>query len=190
MKPTNPIDVLVNEHELILQVLSATEARLNTLGEGDFPTEFFLHVVDFLSNFADGCHHFKEEDTLFPVMERRGVSAQGGPIGIMLHEHTVGRSHIAGIRENIPAASEGSQRAVEQLRTHAAAYIDLLRPHIDKENNILFQMARQVLSADDLEALDAQFWQEENPKINRQVRDRYADLAAKICGQPAAVSLG
>jgi len=189
MHAKDPIDVLVSEHELILQVLSAMEDRLATLGEGEFPAEFFRDVVDFLANFADGCHHFKEEDTLFPVMERRGVPAKDGPIGVMLHEHVVGRSHIAAIRENIPAASEGSAAAVEQIRSHAAAYIDLLRQHIHKENNILFRMARHVLSSGDLEALDEVFWREDNPKINRELRDRYTDLAARICGEPAAVAL-
>ncbi len=45
----------------------------------ELPTEFFPKVVDFIRNFADRCHHGKEEDNLFPAMEKRGIPRQAGP---------------------------------------------------------------------------------------------------------------
>ncbi|MBI5087283.1 MAG: hemerythrin domain-containing protein, partial [Acidobacteria bacterium] len=77
MTTPSPVDVLMDEHQIILRVLTAMEARLASLGQGPFPTEFFQGALDFFRNFADGCHHYKEEDALFPAMTRRGIATQG-----------------------------------------------------------------------------------------------------------------
>jgi hemerythrin-like domain-containing protein len=34
----------------------------------------------FLKEFADRCHHGKEEDFLFPALEKAGIKKEGGPI--------------------------------------------------------------------------------------------------------------
>ena len=189
MPQTDPIDVLMNEHQLILQVLRAMEERLPTLGAGEFPSEFFEQAVDFLAHFADQCHHYKEEDTLFVLLRKRGMPVDGGPIGVMLHEHDTGRAHVAAIRESIPAAAAGSAEALENIRRHAALFIELLRQHIHKEDNILFRMARTLLTPADLAELQEAFAREDNPKINHATRDRYQALAAQLAGTPACVAL-
>ncbi|MDA8189522.1 MAG: hemerythrin domain-containing protein, partial [Dehalococcoidales bacterium] len=86
---------LKQEHRVIekmLKVLFAATQRLQA-GE-DVDPEILRKAVDFIRNFADRCHHGKEEDNLFPAMESRGVPKFGGPIGIMLVEHDEGRRHV------------------------------------------------------------------------------------------------
>jgi hemerythrin-like domain-containing protein len=36
-------------------------------------------MMEFLSVFADTCHHGKEEDFLFPGLEAAGIPNEGGP---------------------------------------------------------------------------------------------------------------
>jgi hemerythrin-like domain-containing protein len=59
--------------------------------------DLFRQGVDFVRNFADRCHHAKEEENLFPRMEARGVPRDGGPIGVMLFEHEEGRAYVRAI---------------------------------------------------------------------------------------------
>ena len=59
----DPIQQLMEEHRVIEQVLAALEAAARR--ELQFP--FYEQAVDFIVNFADGCHHAKEEDRLFPM---------------------------------------------------------------------------------------------------------------------------
>ena len=59
----------------------------------------------------------------------------------MLREHDEGRSHVRGMDENIAAAAKGDATALKQFIDHAESYIALLREHIHKEDNILFQLA-------------------------------------------------
>ena len=117
------------------------------------------------------------------------ATVDGGPIGVMLHEHDTGRAHVAAIRESIPAAAAGSAEALENIRRHAALFIELLRQHIHKEDNILFRMARTLLTPADLAELQEAFAREDNPKINHATRDRYQALAAQLAGTPACVAL-
>lgn len=145
MPAEHPVTELMNEHRLIEKVLFALEARLNEESESGIPAGFVEQALDFFSEFADGCHHYKEEESLFPALARRGMPVQGGPIGMMLYEHDIGRKCLGGIRQQLGAARAGDSAACASIRAYAGQYIELLRSHIWKEDNILFQKARHAL---------------------------------------------
>jgi len=183
MTASHPVDQLMDEHRLIERVLNALELRLARPDSGSFPAAFVERALDFFRNFADGCHHYKEEQALFPMLKARGVPEQGGPIGCMLREHEAGRACLAGIRENLDAAGAGSAEAAAAIREHARRYVELLRQHIGKEDMILFQMAHRVLTPADTAALQADFANQENPRITRALREHYEVLAAELAGE-------
>ncbi len=141
---------LVAEHDLIERGLGLLETAVARIDGGEpLPGEFPRWVVRFLQEFADQCHHAKEEDVFFPLLKERGIPEQGGPIGVMLHEHVLGRDCVSQMRE----AGESEPFQAERFAEGARQYIPLLRQHIFKENNILFRMAERVMSeADDAEA--------------------------------------
>lgn len=180
MANNDPIAELMDDHRLIEKVLAALDARLAAGPAAAFPGDFVEEALDFLVHFADGCHHYKEEESLFPALAERGVPVEGGPIGMMLYEHSIGRKCLAGIREHLPAASSGDQDAQARLRNFATEYTGLLRNHIWKEDNILFKMAGQALDDAGLEKLAAEFNNEENPRVNSQVRARYRAFANSL----------
>lgn len=176
----SPVGQLMDEHRLIEGVLGAMEVQVSRMKSGPFPAEFFSSALDFFATFADGCHHYKEEQALFPALQNRGVPRNGGPIGCMLKEHDQGRACLAGIRKNLEAAGTGSAEAAGAIARHATEYIELLRQHIFKEDNVLFPMAQQLLDADSAAALEEEFSREDNPKTARALRERYAALAAEL----------
>jgi hemerythrin-like domain-containing protein len=174
MTAVHPVQILMDEHQTILRVLDAIEARVNRLGQEPFPAGFFTEALDFCRNFADGCHHFKEEDTLFPAMIEKGFSRESGPIAVMLADHDFGRACLKAVRENLEPPN------MDIIRQNALAYVQMLRQHIYKEDNILFRMAVNVLDEQDVARLDAIFADESNPKINAAVREKYAAVAARL----------
>jgi hemerythrin-like domain-containing protein len=151
MTADHPVTDLMNDHRLIEKVMTALERRLAE--PGAFPAEFVEQALNFFVEYADHFHHFKEEETLFPAMAKRGVPVEGGPIGMMLHEHIVGRQLLAGIRGSLTSARSGDEQACASIRAHADQYIGLLRNHIWKEDNVLFMMARNVLDGQTAEGL-------------------------------------
>jgi len=184
MNPRHPTQVLMDEHRVIERVLTALENKIEELDQGPFPREFFDKALDFFANFADRCHHGKEEERLFPLLKERGIPDQGGPIGVMVHEHTVGRKHLAAIRSHLDAAERRERRDVWMIRSESLAYIRLLREHIQKEDNILFVMARRVLTPDDVERLQREFACVEQHHIGSGVHERYVALAEELSGAP------
>jgi len=179
MEQRDPITMLLDDHRLIEKVLQALDERLAD-PSGEFPADFVEQAIDFIVHFADGCHHYCEEEALFPALAKLGVAVEGGPIGVMLHEHSVGRACVAGMRENLPAARSGDPGARIRVREYAAEFTNVLRNHIWKEDNILFQMARNVLSDEGSRTLAAQFTDEHNPRVKSELRARYAAFANSL----------
>jgi hemerythrin-like domain-containing protein len=152
------IEVLMNEHRLIEQVLGSLE----TFGlevEGGLAPERPL-LADYgavFRGFADACHHGKEEDVLFQRMIERGFSRESGPVAVMLHEHTVGRACVSALRK--AGDGSGPLTAVETqlVLENASAFVPLLRAHIQKEDRILYPMAVRLLPENELDAMRAEF---------------------------------
>src|SRR5512136_1160927 len=93
-------DTLKSEHRGVERMLAIVEAAANRLQAGQaVPADLFLNAVDFFRGFTDGCHHAKEETKLFPAMEQRGIPHAGGPIGVMLAEHEMGRTYVRAMAE-------------------------------------------------------------------------------------------
>ena len=142
---------------------------------------------DLIRDFADGVHHQKEEQLLFPRLLERGFSKESGPVAVMLHEHTVGRNYVAGIREGIEMYRKNQRNALVNIRSNMDGYIFLLRSHINKENNILFRMADQSLTARDQAELLDRFGVIESGTVNGDLHrasiDRIALLGKKYLNE-------
>ena len=175
--------MLVDEHAVITSVLDAV-AAVATRAErsGDFPQEFFEKAFDFFPAFADKYHHAKEEEHLFPALERRGMPRHGGPIGCMLSEHEEGRRHVQAVREALRRTAEGDATARVAVRDEARAYVDLLRQHIMKENQVLFVMSDNVLTDEDQQELWGRFQSAERSALPPGERERYIALAKELRG--------
>src|SRR5512139_3025692 len=127
------IDVLRHEHDAILIALRILDRIAEHAGKGTLPHPDAAGFIGFLKEFADKCHHGKEEGLLFPALVNAGMSEKQGPVAVMLSEHVEGRQHI----QKMEAALAGSLDG-QKFSDAASAYIHLLRAHIDKENNVLF----------------------------------------------------
>jgi len=161
----HPTEILSLEHRAIEARLDALEEQIHATAAGQaFPRRFFDEALDFFRNFADGYHHAKEENLLFPRLKERGMPANGGPIAVMLAEHDEGRACLKAIRENLDAAEQGDRDARRAVLDYAAAYIEMLRAHIQKEDNILFRMAAMMLQPDDVAELQKEFAAVEVPQ--------------------------
>lgn len=138
--------ILMQEHRVIERVLNMLDEAAVRLEAGEPVSEEFLNwSLAFLREFADGCHHHKEEDVLFPLLEARGVPREGGPIGCMLNEHVAGRDCVARMTSALARGPEGQH----DFAAAAREYIALLRQHIFKEDNVLFAMAGHCLAPED-----------------------------------------
>jgi hemerythrin-like domain-containing protein len=167
------IEDLKHEHEAILAGLAILDAMVARFGGPNPPTaRDAREFLGFLKEFADKCHHGKEEGILFPALVKAGIPEQGGPVGAMLAEHVEGRRLIA--------AMDGAISDTVDARRFAEAatgYGRLLRTHIGKENDVLFPMGEKVLTMAQLDVIFDGFEQHEERVIGH---GRHEELHAML----------
>lgn len=170
--------VLRNEHEFILKVLDATDEVARRLKAGTPVTPETLDgLLEFFRLFADRCHHGKEEDLLFPLLENKGVPRDGGPVGVMLAEHDEGRALIRNMGDTARQYPTAPAEAGPRWAADAAAYSMLLRQHIGKENDILFVIAERLLTPDEQAKLGEDF---ERIELEKMGAGTHARLHAQM----------
>ncbi len=142
------VEQLKKEHQAIKLALIFLDAiRSKTESEGIVDIEKLEKLNEFFSLFADRCHHGKEENMLFPELEKVGIPRKQGPIEVMLTEHEIGRNYLRILQESIESYKTNPNSSIaEKIVQSIKGYIDLLEQHIYKENNVLFMMAEVHLS--------------------------------------------
>jgi len=146
--PENPISILMEEHQILLQLLE----RLNTIVNSVQQAEDISHVGEGIAqlkyiaeDFLDAeKHYLREENVLFPILEKHGIAE---PPAIMWMEHNKLRGkkkEFYNLIENYSAMS--FQDFKKQLDETAKSLSGFLSSHIFKENNILFPAAQRVVT--------------------------------------------
>ena len=177
-------EILMSEHRVIERVLLCLDKMAESAfakGAVDVPSA--RDAIDFLRTFADGCHHLKEESRLFPAMEKCGLPAEAGPTAVMRHEHEIGRAHIRKMAEAVDAAEKGDARAADKFAFEARGFVDLLREHIAKEEQVLFPMADRMLPGAVQDDLLRGFEHAEAHEVGAGAHERYLALADTLCAR-------
>jgi len=177
-------EILRKEHDAILKMLEVTSEVAKRLAGGQkVAPQTLADIVDFLRTFADRCHHSKEEDLLFPRLEAKGLPRQSGPVGVMLHEHAQGRALVQQLAQATDDYRQGKPEAVSQWVAAARSYVALLRQHIDKENNILFRLAEELLTAEEQQQLATEFEHVETEKLGVGTHKRLHKMLAHLVAE-------
>ncbi len=173
-------EVLKKEHQAILKMVKASETVAQRLRKGEkISPETLATFEDFFGTFADQCHHGKEEDILYPLLEARGVPKAGGPLGVMFDEHEQGRALVRQMRQASASHASKAEGSAETWANAAEEYGTLLRSHIFKEENVLFPMAERVLSGSELNHVAEDFERLEVDKMGVGTHERlHAKMAA------------
>src|SRR5262250_2749174 len=173
-----PTEALTAEHRTIERVLDVLERLSRSPVENSL--DDWKKALDFFAHFADQCHHFKEEQVLFPAMEAHGIPKDEGPIGMMLTEHEEGRGYVRAMLSAITLCERKNEAAKEVLVDKATAYLRLLREHIQKEDEVLFRIADDVIPADEQQKLLRSFEEHEANQMKEGVHEKYLKLVEEL----------
>ncbi|MDQ2684373.1 MAG: hemerythrin domain-containing protein [Thermoproteota archaeon] len=136
---------LRRDHALIEKMLNALKTISLLLKNGkQIPDSILNQAIDFSINFTNTCHHGKEEESLFPTLEKKGMPREGGPIARMLYEHEITKELANSIVNSTKIyISSGEQT---ELVKNIEDYIQHVSLHLSKENQRLFVMADMLLN--------------------------------------------
>jgi hemerythrin-like domain-containing protein len=174
------IHLLKHEHRVIEQVLRALEGvSFRLVCEEKIPVEALLEIVDFVSQFVDGYHHAKEETYLFPALQRQGIVREGGPLGIIEHEHQTERQLIDQLSKAIKDLKAGNGASKQVFTKAVSQFVTHLTNHMRQEEAILLRLAEELFDSSDSEALAKGFCQAEK-EFGESTVKRYENLARTL----------
>ncbi len=175
-----PTEELKHEHEIVQHALRILGKLSDRVDAGDTPnTDHLALLLDFLAEFVDKCHHFKEEDQLFPLMQRASGEQVKPMIMQMLTEHESGRMFVKGMKQAFDDYTAGETQALSALIEQARGYITLLNDHIVKEDTILYAAADQSLTQAQQTALEAGF-EEIEERTGAGKHEEYHELIHRL----------
>lgn len=182
-----PSDILEEEHRVIERMLDVLTKLSAKLSQGETPPLWiFTEASEFVADFADACHHAKEEKRMFPMLEEAGMSRDEGPLSVMLSDHERGRAYNQAMRAAAQRLADGEESSRQQLIDAINGYVELLRMHIKKEDNALFPMANRLLTSAQQKRLLEEFDAVEREETGEGVHEKYLTLLERAEEQVAS----
>ncbi len=172
-----PAEQLKEEHEgitLMLKILEKVCAKMEAKEKVDQGQ--LERIVEFFEIFVDQCHHGKEEDLLFPAI----IPMEGKLIGILLGEHSQGRSYVRAMGYGLTQMKKVGGDAGTEYAVNAQKYIALMTQHIQKENNVLFPMLDSLLAKKKQRELVGGFEDLERKKIGEGTHEKFHKLLFEL----------
>lgn len=158
---------LRKEHDAVLHALKIYDDIMSSgPREDSVLLKYYGELVYFLQVFADKCHHGKEEEYLFKELTTKGGAREVGFIELLLDEHKEARDYVAAMEKALES------KDLEAFNSNAVKYRDLLRNHIEEENNGIFLMADELLSEDVQDTLFEKFEDHEETVIGQGVHEK------------------
>ncbi len=138
----------MREHSEALLKLRMLDEAAHVLREG-FVEDAYLRL-NIAITFIDGevrRHNEQEERYLFPVMEKHGAV----PTALFVEEHRALWKAYEALRETAKEIKTNGRG--EELVKQAMEVVATLSDHIAKENDMLFPMAKEMLTKEEIEEL-------------------------------------
>lgn len=173
-------DDLKHEHDALLhalELLDQLSQRLRHPEEGrTVDPEDLQQLTGFFREFADRCHHGKEEDLLFPALAQAGLQPPGDLQQALLDEHEQGRVALREMQAEAGTPGPGFAQAAER-------YAALMRRHIDTENTQLLPWVDAQLPEPALAKLGQDFTQHETRVMGAGTHEQLHALLGSLRGR-------
>lgn len=174
------VEIMMEEHRTIEPMLEVVRKACFQILEGkDVDYDDFYLIIDFIRNYADEYHHRKEENLLFNKMvEHLGLLGEKTIKHGMLVEHDLGRLYINNLEEALKNLKSGNEEAKLDVIANAISYTDLLKRHINKEDNVVYKFALRELKEDIIDVVNIEVMDYEEK--NKATREKYMKILEQL----------
>lgn len=148
-----PLDVLLACHDRIQKQCATLQKLLAHLPQHGSDVQAQQAARNILNYFDTAAvhHHDDEERNLFPLLERAGRGEWCDVVELLTSEHDDLAQLWRALRPPLQAIVQGETVALNTI--HIERFIALNRSHIAFENERVLPLAREILSAADLQSL-------------------------------------
>ncbi len=146
----DPIAQFMQEHDQALVQLSHLRKASSTIAEDGYapdPWRRLVKAIEFIQDEVTD-HNQREEDALFPVLERYVE----GPTELMRGEHRILKKEFSRLQKAFKSLEKDHEnhKAAENVAEISRGIVRIMVNHIHKENHILFPLVQKFLTKDAL----------------------------------------
>ena len=154
----NAIEILVEEHHLILRGLDLlTTAAERIVRNQHPPKEFFEKAVGFTLNFTERISPLQGRDRHVRNLAQKHQGEIDAEIERLRDQHHALHDYMSEISKSLDAYSENTQSEVRRLHRNLSDYIETLRRHVNAENRIFYPLVAKTLTEDEMQWLKEEF---------------------------------
>lgn len=148
----NAIEIMYDEHSIIALADEKVQGIYHLwLHEPEKYIDEVNKLLSFFRDYADGLHHRKEEEVLFPALRKAPQFSLGELVDELEAHHVHFREFVHKIKNDLEKGDYPESWAILK------EYCNDLLDHIAVENDELFVMAEHLLSPEEIEKIGDRF---------------------------------
>ena len=186
------IQMIEDEHRSLAAVLHAMLYLVHGIRDrGEAPNfELFGAMIYYIDTFPERYHHPKEDEYLFPIVAAR-CPAAGALIERLNREHVMGAERIRTLEQSVARYAHGGASEFPQFLAAVESYMDFEWKHMGAEERELLPLAKQHLTRDDWQEIDAVFAGHADPLLGASAGTKYEALFRRIVNlAPPPIGVG
>jgi hemerythrin-like domain-containing protein len=158
--------ILMEEHRYILRSLDVICEMANRVANGEEADDRDVDcILQFLQAFGDDHHQEKEEAILFPALLKASNAQEHECLCQITFEHNQQRSLLEGIEDALRS------RKGKDFVYYARRLAELVRAHIQSEDDDVFRRADAILSAEEDERIAKELAAYDSPHRAERLRE-------------------
>jgi hemerythrin-like domain-containing protein len=177
MAEVTPPEDLMREHGVLDRVLLIYDAGLKKFADKqDFDPAILTDSTQIIREFIQDYHEKSEEEQVFPRFKRAGELVP--LVDTLLAQHQTGRRVTDVVLHSAPNSGKNED---DRRRTVTAIeqFIRMYRPHAAREDTVLFPKLRDVVSANEFDAMAEQFEDKEHELFGD---DGFEKIVQRVAG--------
>jgi len=173
-----PPEDLMREHGVLDRVLLVYEEGLRKFAANeDFDTYVLLDCGQIVKDFIEDYHERAEERELFTRFRRANQLTE--LVQVLFRQHEAGRTLTRTIMQAAPnSRKDGEDR--HKLIGAVQAFIRMYRPHAAREDTELFPKLRDLVSANEFDAIAEQLEHDERERFGEDGFEKMVDRVARL----------
>lgn len=185
------IQIIKSEHLNLGAVLYSLEKLLEEIDRGKQPEFAVFHgLLTYIDRFLDRYHHPKENEYLFPAVLERAPETES-LIRQLGQQHTEGEILFVAMLKALSAWEFSGEAEYPAFRQAVLHYTEFEREHARLEEREILPRAEAALLAEDWQAIDAAFGENEDPMFGGKWKTEFSSLFEKLVNTlPAPYGLG
>jgi hemerythrin-like domain-containing protein len=186
------ITIIKDEHRAFAAVLQALSWLAAEIGAGRMAPDFRLldAILHYVKAFPDKLHHPKEDAFIYARLRARRPEA-AALINELEAEHVAGRRLIAALAAAIERYRGNAAQGFPAFESAAHAYIDFHWAHMRREEDVALPLAREALTPEDWQAIDAAFESNDDPLVGHAAGREVHELFRRIVAlAPPPIGVG